>query len=146
VREQFRRIKLELISRAGETVTSVIRGSMSSQQAAADARNVREQYRGLPADELTEILIRRAARKTKWEGAANGLAVSGCEAVVALPVPEAGHKIAAGSGAVVLLLGDMAYATRVQMQLLLSIAELYGCPFQPDGAGQESRDAWGRIL
>jgi hypothetical protein len=149
VARNFGRIKDELIARAGETITSAIRSGMNSQEAAADAKKAREQYRGLPVDELAEILIRRAARKTKWEGAANGLAVSGCEAVVASPVPEPSHKAAAGGAAVALLLGDMAYATRVQMQLLLSIAELYGCPFERSNAtmrktcGPSLKPRWG---
>jgi hypothetical protein len=84
------------------------------------------------------MLIRRATRKTKWEGAANGVAVTGCEVLVAAPVPEPTHKVAAATGAVGLLLGDIAYTTRVQMQLLLAIAELYGCPLEPD----DEEDLW----
>jgi len=90
------------------------------------------QYRGLPKDALAEILIKRAARRTKWEGAANGLVVTGCEVVVAVPAPELSHKVAASTGVVALLLGDLAYATRIQMQLLLAIADLYACPFDRD--------------
>ncbi|MEO7037391.1 MAG: hypothetical protein ABI548_25775 [Polyangiaceae bacterium] len=121
-----------LARRIAELFTQVVRASMNSSSAAEEARRVSEKYSGLPTDELAQRLITRAARKTKWEGAANGLAVTGCELVALSPVPEPTHKAAAGAGAVALLLADVAFATRTQMQLLLAIAALYDCPFDPD--------------
>jgi len=95
---------------------------MNPEKAAADAERVRREYPGLPHDALADILIKRAARKTKWEGAANGLGVTGCEVVLAVPAPEPSHKVAAGTGVATLLLGDIAYTTRIQMQLLFAVA------------------------
>ena len=138
MREKTRSIKEEVLSRAGEIVTSVVRASLNSKKAEANAKAIREKYRGLPIDVLADILIKWAARKTKWEGAASGLGVTGCEAVVAVPAPEPSHKVAAGTGVVALLLGDIAYTTRIQIQLLLAIADLYGCPFDPD----DEEDVW----
>ena len=105
---------------------------MNPKKAASETNQAREKYRGLPKDAIADVLIKRAARKTKWEGAANGLGVTGCELAVAVPAPEPAHKVAAASGVVALLLSDMAYTTRIQMQLLLAIAELYDAPFNAD--------------
>jgi hypothetical protein len=132
MRKRVRQIQEQVIARAGETFTSAIRAAMNPEKAAADAQRVRDEYHGLPSDALADVLIRRAARKTKWEGAASGLGVTACEALLAAPAPEPTHKLAAGSGVAALLLGDIAYTTRLQMQLLLAIADLYGCPFERD--------------
>lgn len=119
--------------RAGDTFVGTVRLALNPDKAAADAQHARrQQYPGLPYDALADILAKRAARKTKWEGAANGLAVTGCEALVAAPAPEPGHKIAVGAGVAALFLSDIAYTTRVQIQLVFAIAELYGCPFDAD--------------
>lgn len=132
MKDKIRRIKEEVVTRAGQTFASAVRAAMNLERATADAQKVREKYRGLPSDALADILIKRAARKTKWEGAANGLGVTGFEVVVVAPAPEPSHKVAVSAGVVALLLADLAYATRVQMQLLLAIAELYSCPFDGD--------------
>lgn len=124
--------KKQIPGRIAEVFARAVSASMNTSSAAEDVRRVRDKYPGLPTDELAQLLIKRAARKTKWEGATNGLAVTGCEALVAAPVPEPSHKLAAGAGALTLLLGDVAFATRMQMQLLLAIATLYDCPFDPD--------------
>ena len=130
--------KDEVGRRVGETFTTAVRASMDEEKAASNAQRAREKYQGLPSDALADILIKQAARKTAVEGAANGLGVSGCEVLVATPVPEPTHKAAAATGVVALLLGDVAYTTRVQVQLLMEIAEVYHCPFEPD----DEEDIW----
>src|SRR5436190_10540923 len=114
MRERSRRLKDKLMHRATEAFTIAVQGSMNPAKAAADAEEIRGKYRGLPTDAIAELLVRRAARKTKWEGAANGLAVSGCEVVVAAPVPDPLHKALAGAAALTALVGDLAWTTRVQ--------------------------------
>jgi hypothetical protein len=127
MKKRIRQVKEQVVARAGETFTSVIRASMNPESAAADAQRVRADYPGLPSDALADVLIRRAARKTKWEGAANGLAVTACETLVAAPASEPTHKVAAGAAVAALLLGDIAYTTHLQMQLLLTIARVARC-------------------
>ncbi|MCP4545959.1 MAG: EcsC family protein [bacterium] len=129
---KYRQIRDQVVAQAGQIFTSAVRSSMNPEKAGVDAQRVRDKYHGLPRDALADIMIKRAARKTKWEGAANGLGVTTCEILVATPVPEPIHKVAAGTGMVALLLGDMAYTTRIQMQLLLAIADLYGASFERD--------------
>lgn len=136
--ERIRRPKEEFIRRVGETFTTAVRASMDEEKASESARRTREEYRGLSNDALADILIKRAARKTAVEGAASGLGVTGLEVVAAAPVPEPTHKAAAATGGVALLLGDIAYTTRVQVQLLLEIAKVYGCPFGRD----DEDDVW----
>ena len=126
------RIKQELIERASQAFTSIVRTAINPEKAAADAQRVRNEFPGLPNDALADILTKRAARKAKWEGAFSGLGVIGCEVMLTGPTSKANRKVAAGTTVVALLLGDLAYTTRVQMQLLLEIAELYECPFKPD--------------
>lgn len=131
-------IKGDLVQRAGDTFISVVRSSMNDQNAKAVAHGIREKYRGLPNDSHADILIKLAVRKTKWEGFASGLGITGCEIMVADPVPEPGHKAASIAGTIGLILGDIAFTTRVQMQLVISIAEIYNCPFQSG----DDEDIW----
>jgi len=58
--------------------------------------------------------------------------------LVAVPVPEPSHKIAAASGVVASIAGDMAFSTAVQMRLLQEIGHIYGCPFDED----DEEDVW----
>jgi hypothetical protein len=77
-------------------------------------------------------LTRGAVRKTTLEGFVNGGAITAAEAVVAAPSPEPASKYLAGAGVASLLTTDVAFTTKVQMQLLLEIGEIYGCPFSKD--------------
>lgn len=116
----------------------VVRGMLNDEKASAAAGRVREKYPGMPSDTLAAALIKRAARKTAVEGASNSVGVTACEAILVAPVPEPAHKAAAGATAVGLLLGDMTYVTKLQMQLLLEIGEVYECPFRKD----DEDDVW----
>ncbi len=136
--ERIRRPKEEFVRRVDETFTTAVRASMDEEKASASARRTREEYQGLSSDALADILIKRAVRKTAVEGAVSGLGVTGLEILAATPVPEPTHKVAAATGGVAMLLGDVAYTTRVQVQLLLEIAEVYSCPFERD----EEEDVW----
>lgn len=138
MRDRVNKAKRELLERAGETVASAVQRSMSSGKAHDAVASVRQRYRGVPDDRLADLLIRSATRRTQWEGAANGLGVTGCGMVLAAPVPDPIHKTAAGLGAVGLLLTDLAFVTRIQMQLILSLADLYRCPLDPD----DEEDVW----
>ncbi len=136
--ERIRQSKEEVARRASETFITAVRSSMNEEKASSNARRARQKYRGLSSDALADMLIKQATRKTKWEGAVTGLGVTGTEALVAVPVPEPTHKAAAVTGGAALLLADIAYTTRVQVQLLLEIAEVYGCPFERD----DEEDVW----
>jgi hypothetical protein len=97
-------MKKAVVEKAGEIFLGAVRFAMDADRAKEQVRRAREKYPGLPADDLAEVILRVAARKTKWEGAANGLAISAGEAVVAVPIPEGAHKIPAGAGVMALLL------------------------------------------
>lgn len=111
---------------------------LNSDKAAERAAAVRKSHPGMPKDALAQILIGRAARKTMIEGALNGAAITAAEIPLAAPVPEPGHKALAISGIAALLVGDIGFTTKVQMQLLLELGELYECPFSKD----DEDDVW----
>jgi hypothetical protein len=70
------------------------------------------------------------------EGAANGAAVTAAEGTLASPEPASKLVVFSGIGA--LVVGDIAFTTKVQMQLLLEIGEIYDCPFSHD----DEDDVW----
>lgn len=117
---------------------TAVRACLNENKAAQRAAGVRAKYPGMPEDVLAKILIDRAGRKTMIEGAASGGAITAAEAVIAVPAPEAGQRVLAISGIAALLAGDVAYTTKVQMQLLLEIGEVYQCPFSKD----DEDDVW----
>ena len=121
-----------------EAFLAAVRFCLNEENAAEKAAAVREKFPGMPNDALANILTKRAVRKTMIEGAANGGAITAAEALVAVPAPEAGQRVLAIAGIGTLLAADVAYTTRVQMQLLLEIGELYGCPFSKD----DEDDVW----
>src|SRR6266705_4743452 len=124
--------------RLQEAFFTAVRACLNEHKAAQRAASVREKYPGMPQDVLAKILIDRAVRKTMIEGAANGGAITAAEAVIAVPAPEAGQRVLAISGIAALMAGDVAYATKIQMQLLLEIGEIYRCPFSKD----DEDDVW----
>lgn len=116
----------------------IVRKGLNDEKALQRADEVRSKYPGLTRDALADVLIKRATKRTGASGIASGVAITGCEAMVVAPVPEPGHKIAAVSGVVASITGDMAYATTVQMQLLQEIGHIYECPFDED----DEEDVW----
>jgi hypothetical protein len=105
---------------------------LNEEKAAKKASALREKFPGMPKDALATILTKRAVRKTMIEGFGNGGAVTAAETVIATPAPELGQRLLALSGIGTLLAADVAYTTKVQMQLLLEIGEIYECPFSKD--------------
>jgi hypothetical protein len=110
--------------------------ALNSEKAAAKAAGVRQQFPGMSKDALAHVLTKRAARKTMIEGAASGAAVTAAEGTLASPEPASKPLVLSGIGA--LIVSDIAYATKVQMQLLLEIGEIYECPFNKD----DEDDVW----
>src|SRR6266536_1557573 len=121
-----------------EAFLTAVRSCLNEEKAAKKAVAVREKFPGMPKDALAEVLTRRAARKTAIEGGANGAAVTVAEAAIATPAPEGGQRVWAISAIPTLLAADVGYATKVQMQLLLEIGEIYDCPFSKD----DEDDVW----
>ena len=111
---------------------------MNDDKARQMAGDVKLKYPGLTRDALADVLIKRAMKRTGVAGAASGTAITGCEALVAAPVPEASHKIAAVSGVVAAITSDLTYATAVQMRLLQEIGHIYDCPFDEE----DEEDVW----
>lgn len=131
-------IKQKFISKVQERIYDVVKRSLNEETARLNIDNIKQKYKGLPNDVIANILIKRAARKTTLEGAASGGGISGCEAVLISPIPEASHKTAAVGAGLGLVLADVAYSTKIQMQLLLEIAVLYGCPYDK----KDEDDVW----
>ena len=111
---------------------------LNADKAAERADAVRRKHHGMPKDALAQILIDRAARKTMVEGALSGAAITAAEIPLAVPIPEPAHKALAISAIGTLIVGDIGFTTKVQMQLLLEIGELYECPFSKD----DEDDVW----
>jgi murein DD-endopeptidase MepM/ murein hydrolase activator NlpD len=117
---------------------TAMRACLNEEKAAKMAAAARKQFPGMPKDALAQILTKRAIRKTMIEGAATGGAITAAEAVIAAPAPEVGQRVGAIASIGTLLATDVAYTTKVQMQLLLEIGELYECPFNKD----DEDDVW----
>jgi hypothetical protein len=115
-----------------------IRQGLNDEKAQRSASEAKSKYPGLTRDALADVLIKRATNRTGMAGAASGATITGCETLVAVPVPEPSHKIAAASGVVASIAGDMAFSTAVQMRLLQEIGHIYGCPFDED----DEEDVW----
>lgn len=134
-----RTIKEKIVGKATHKVPAIVKALLNDEKALEKARDVENKYKGLPKDAIADKLIKHASRKTKFAGAINGAGVTGCEAVIANPtVPEPSHKIVAGSGIVALLMADLSYTIKVQVQLLLEIGHVYDCPFDSN----DEDDAW----
>lgn len=116
----------------------MVRKGLSDDKARQRADEVRSKYPGLTRDALADVLIKRATKRTGAAGAASGLAITGCEALLVAPVPEPSHKVAAASGIVASITGDLTYATVVQMRLLQEIGHIYECSFDED----DEEDVW----
>lgn len=127
-----------IMEKIQEAFLLAVRFGLNEQKAAYKAANLRRKFPGFSKDALVEILIRRAARKTAAEGAVNGGAITAAEAGIAAPAPEAGQRPALIGAVGGLLVADVAYTTKVQMQLLLEIGEIYECPFSKD----DEDDVW----
>jgi len=121
-----------------EAVFAAVQALLDADQAAERADAVRRKHPGMPKDALAHILIDRATRKAMVEGALSGAAITVAEIPLAAPVPEPGQKALAISGISALIVGDIGFTTKVQMQLLLEIGELYECPFSKD----DEDDVW----
>ena len=115
---------------------TAVMAALNEHKAAARAASVRTKFPGMPKDALAQILTKRATRKTVIEGAGNGAAVTALEGTLASPEPASKTLVLTGIGA--LLTADIAFTTKVQMQLLLEIGEIYECPFSKD----DEDDVW----
>jgi len=130
--------KEQLSKKLQETLLDTVRRGMNVSSAGEAVEKAKARYPDLPPDAMSQVLIKRATRLTVAEGVANGGGISACEAVVAAPAPPTGHRIAAGAGVIGLLSADVAFTTKVQLQLVLEHGVLYGCPFDPEN----EEDVW----
>jgi len=119
-----------------EAFHAAVLASLNSEKAKEKAATVTQKYPGMPKDALAHILTKQAARKTMVEGAANGAAITAVESTLASPEPASKPLVV--SGVAGLIVSDVAYTTKVQMQLLLEIGEIYECPFDID----DEDDVW----
>lgn len=121
-----------------EAVFAAVQAMLDADKAVERVESVRQKHPGMPKDALAKILTDRAARKTMIEGAVNGGAITATETAVVAPVPEPSSKALAISGVCALIVADIGFTTKVQMQLVLEIGELYECPFSRD----DEDDVW----
>jgi len=124
--------------RAEQVIFDTVRRVLSQQRASEHVKKVQDRYPSLPPDALADILIRHAVRKTIVSGATSGVVVTALETLVAVPVPEASHKVASALAALGTASADLSYTTGVQMQLVLDVAHLYNAPYDADDEG----DVW----
>jgi len=130
--------KKQLLEKLQETLLNTVRRGMNAPSAGEAVRKAQMRYPDLPPDAMSRVLIKRATRLTVAEGVANGGGISACEAVIAAPAPPTGHRPAAVAGIIALLSADMAFTTKIQLQLVLEHGVLYGCPFDPEN----EEDVW----
>ncbi|MBD3333673.1 hypothetical protein GF356_12560, partial [candidate division GN15 bacterium] len=130
--------RAQLAEKLRNTLLRTVKSGMNSASAGSAVKKARERYPDLPPDAVSRVLIKRATRLTVSEGMAAGAGVSGCEALVAAPAPPTGHRVVAATGAVGLLSADLAFTTKVQLQLVLEHGVLYDCPFDPEN----EEDVW----
>lgn len=107
----------------------VIKFSLSMKVSYERIEKLKYKYRGLPKDELANVLINRAVRKNTIHGSVNGAFITGTEAVALLPIPEVASKAVAVSATAGAIVEDATYSTRTQMQLILDLSEIYECPY-----------------
>ncbi len=131
-------LKRKLVEKLEGSFLAVVRQGLNDEDACERVRTVKAKYPGLPRDALADVLIKRAITRTGLIGAASGMGITGGEAVMAAPVPEPGHKVAAVSGIAASMIGDLASSTIVQMRLLQEIGHVYDCPFIED----DEEDVW----
>jgi hypothetical protein len=95
---RYESVKAKLVARAGGVVRTAVEAAMSEETASEQVSRVRRDYHGLPNDALADVLTKRCARRTKWEGALNGAGVTALEVAIADPIPEPAHKAVAIAG------------------------------------------------
>ncbi|MCK4357404.1 MAG: EcsC family protein [Candidatus Cloacimonetes bacterium] len=130
--------KKAIIRKVEQVFLSTVRMGLNDKKAAQRVSKTKNQYRSMPNDALATILIKRAARKTMIEGAANGAGITGCELALIAPAPEGSHKVAAVSGIVALFGTDVTFTTSIQMKLIQDLGYLYGVPFDES----DEEDVW----
>lgn len=131
-------LRRKISEKVEETLYKIVEKSLNEKSSVNSVINITKKYKSMPKQSLADILVKRAVRKTTIEGAINGAGISGCEIAVAAPFPEPSHKIAATAGILTLISADVAYTTKIQMQLILEIANLYDCPYKMD----DEDDVW----
>lgn len=131
-------IRDKITEQVTAVLLSIVKAGINAEKSIERIKKLREKFNTLPNDHLAHILIKRAIRFTTAEGFANGAAVTACEALVAAPVPEPGHIIAAASGTIALILSDATITTKVQMQLVFDLATVYGSSYDKD----DEEDVW----
>ncbi len=115
---------------------ALVRMGLDDHKSQERVNKARSQHPGLPRDALSNILIKRAMRKTTVDGVVSGGAITACEAT--LPVTGGGSTVPVVAAITAIVLGDVTYTTSVQMKLITDIAHLYECPFSKEN----EEDVW----
>jgi uncharacterized protein (DUF697 family) len=117
----------------GEWLFSLIQKSLNSYYQKANADYFRGKYPGLSDQAIIRKLISVAARNAALVGAVTGAIVSTDEIVGIVTLGEAGVGIPANIAiAAAAIGGEILLLTRIQLQLVVNIAKVLGCPLDPD--------------
>ena len=121
-----------------EAFFAAVQAMLNADRATERVEALRRKHPGMPKDALAKILTDRAARKTMIEGGVNGGAITAAESVAVAPVPEPSSKTLALSSIGALIAADIGFTTKIQMQLVFEMGEIYECPFSKD----DEDDVW----
>ena len=135
---KFDKMKSQIVDSFNQMFLNVIKFALNSKTSVDRIEKLKLKYKGLPKDALAEILIKRAVRTNTIHGSANGAFITGAEAVATLPIPEPASKAVAISGTAAAIVEDATFSTKIQMQLILDLSELYDCVYELD----DEEDVW----
>ena len=132
----------ELKDSVGSSLTvmfvSVIKLALKSKPSQERIDKLKSKFKGLPRDDIADILIKRAVRKNTVHGAINGAFITGAEVVARLPIPHPVGKALAIFGTGAAIVEDATFSTKTQMQLILDLSEVYDCSYDTD----DEDDVW----
>lgn len=115
--------------RSGGWFTKLSAQALSSYTDKVDWQYFQELYKGVPADAIVDQRIKMAARYAALEGGISAAAYTA--AVVATLGSLGGASPATVPAAVVTVMVDVAFITRLQLRLAYDVAVLYRVPLDP---------------
>ncbi len=132
------KLVLDFQERVHTTLVKTISSGIHADNAEDRLRKLREIYVGMPPEQLAQLLIRTAQRKTQISGGISGTTTTGSDMLFFAPDPTLLTKAFGLGGMAASVSGDLINVSRIQMQLIYDIAMLYGVPYDPD----DEEDIW----
>lgn len=122
--------------RSGDWFTKLSAQALASYTDKVDWQYFKERYQGVPPDAIVEARIKMATRYAGLEGGISAGAYSA--AIIATLGSLGGASPATVPAAVVTMMVDVAFVTRLQLRLAYDIAILYRVPIDPT----DPEDMW----